>query len=179
MAGKVLLGAIAALAVAAAISAAVVLTPWEGTGQLDLNEIIATVREKFPDVNQIDTVAVKELIAKHPDVQIVDVREPAEFETSHIPGAVNVPPDTADDELLAKVRADGPVVVYCSVGWRSSILAERLQAAGRTNVANYAGSIFAWANAGEPLQSAAGNATAVHPYDRHWGRYLKPERRAF
>lgn len=175
---KVLIGAALAVSIAAA-AVAVVAWPWEGTGRLDLNEIIATVHDKFPDVKHIDTVAVKDLIAKEASVQIIDVREPDEFGTSHIPGAINVPPETPDDELLAKVRADGPVIVYCSVGWRSSILARRLQSAGRTNVSNYAGSIFAWANAEQPLQSEAGTARTVHPYDRHWGRYLKPEHRAF
>lgn len=171
---------IAAIAVTVGVGAvAFALKPWAGNGQLDLNEMIATVHEKFPDVTHIDTLGVKALIAKQPDVQIVDVREPDEFEAGHIPGAINVPPETPDEELLAKVHADGPVVVYCSVGWRSSILAQRLKAAGRTNVTNYAGSIFAWANAEQPVQSTTGTVKTVHPFDSYWGRYLKPEHRAF
>jgi rhodanese-related sulfurtransferase len=179
MSTKILIVAgIAAIAVAAGV-VAFAIKPWAGSSQLDLNEMIATVHEKFPDVTHIDTAGVKELIAKQPDVQIIDVREPDEFNASHIPGAINVPPETPDDELLAKVKADAPVIVYCSVGWRSSELAERLKAAGRSNVSNYAGSIFAWANAEQPLQSTAGTVKTVHPYDSHWGRYLKPEHRAF
>lgn len=173
------IGAGLAVVVAAAAGAAAVYKPWEGTSQLDLNEIITTVHEKFPDVTHIDTARVQQIIASRPDVQIIDVREPDEYKASHIPGAINVPPDTPDDELLDKVKADAPVIVYCSVGWRSSQLAERLQAAGRANVSNYAGSIFAWANAEQPLQSGEGTVKTVHPYDHHWGRYLKPEHRAF
>lgn len=172
---------VAGIAVIGIATAAVLFAtkPWEGTSQLDLNEMIATVHDKFPDVTHLDTAGVKDIIAKQPDVQIIDVREPDEFNASHLPGAINVPPETPDDELLSKVKADVPVIVYCSVGWRSSELAERLQAAGRTNVSNYAGSIFAWANAEQPLQSSAGTVKTVHPYDSHWGRYLKPEHRAF
>jgi rhodanese-related sulfurtransferase len=149
--------------------------------QLDLNEIIATVKQDFPDVSHIDTEAVAKLVASKDggEVQIIDVREPAEYAVSHIPGAINIPPETADDALTAAVSPDRPVIVYCSVGYRSSILAQRLQAAGRTNVSNYIGSIFAWANAGQPLQSSSGEAKSVHPYDRKWGRYLKAEYRSF
>lgn len=175
---RVLIGAGLA-ALVAVVGAAAIYKPWEGTSQLDLNEIVATVHEKFPDVTHIDTARVQQIIASRPDVQIVDVREPDEYKVSHIPGAINVPPDTTDDVLLEKLKPNAPVIVYCSVGWRSSELAERLQAAGRTDVTNYAGSIFAWANAEQPLESAAGTVKTVHPYDHHWGRYLKPEHRAF
>lgn len=149
--------------------------------QLDLNELIATVKKEFPDVTHIDTDVVAKLVSKHDGtpVQIIDVREPEEFAVSHLPGAINIPPETEDDALIAAVKPDQPVIVYCSVGYRSSILAQRLQAAGRTNVSNYIGSIFAWANAGQPLQSASGDAKNVHPYDRKWGRYLKSEYRSF
>jgi rhodanese-related sulfurtransferase len=147
---------------------------------LDLNDMIATVKQKFPDVKHIDTAAVQQLLATNGSaVQIVDVREPEEFKVSHLPGAVNVPPESSDEDVLAKIKSDNPVIVYCSVGWRSSEMAERLQAAGRANVVNYAGSIFAWANADQPLESSGGITKAVHPYDSHWGRYLKPEHRAF
>ncbi|WP_439541374.1 rhodanese-like domain-containing protein [Hyphomicrobium sp.] len=149
--------------------------------QLDLNELVVTVKEEFPDVTHIDTDGVVKLVSKQDGnpVQIIDVREPEEFAVSHLPGAINIPPETEDDALIAAVKPDQPVIVYCSVGYRSSILAQRLQAAGRTNVSNYIGSIFAWANAGQPLQSASGDAKTVHPYDRKWGRYLKPEYRSF
>jgi rhodanese-related sulfurtransferase len=149
--------------------------------QLDLNELITTVKKEFPDVTHIDTAAVAELVSKKDGnpVQIIDVREPDEFAVSHLPGAINIPPETDDEALIAAVNPDRPVIVYCSVGYRSSILAQRLQAAGRTNVSNYIGSIFAWANAGHALQTTNGEAKTVHPYDKKWGRYLKPEYRSF
>jgi rhodanese-related sulfurtransferase len=171
---------IAALAIAAAASAYVFgLGSPHANEMLDLNEMIDTVHRKFPDVKHVDTAAVEQLLKNNDAVQIVDVREPEEFKVSHLPGAINVPPESSDEDILAKIKPDHPTVVYCSVGWRSSEMAERLQATGRTNVVNYAGSIFAWANAEQPLESSGGATKAVHPYDKHWGRYLKPEHRAF
>lgn len=170
---------IAALAIAAAASAYVFGLGSQANEMLDLNEMIETVHRKFPDVKHVDTGAVEQLLKSNNAVQVIDVREPEEFKVSHLPGAINVPPETSDEDVLAKIKPDHPTVVYCSVGWRSSEMAERLQAAGRTNVVNYAGSIFAWANADQPLESSGGVAKAVHPYDKYWGRYLKPEHRAF
>ncbi len=148
--------------------------------QLDLAELIATLRNDFSDVTHLDTEDVAARLGDAPgDIQVIDVREPQEYAVSHLPGAINIPPDTPDEELLAAVSPDKQVIVYCSVGYRSSVLAQRLQAAGRTNVSNYIGSIFAWANAGHPLQASGQEAKLVHPYDRKWGRYLHQEYRSF
>jgi hypothetical protein len=70
------------------------------------------------------------------------------------------------------------VVVYCSVGWRSAALADRLLAAGLDDVHNLRGSIFDWANKGLPLVRDGEPAREVHPYGRLWGLLLRPELRA-
>ncbi len=148
--------------------------------EADLAAMISSVKLKFSDVPHVETDGVlKSLNSKtDPSPQIIDAREPAEYAVGHIAGAINVPPSTADPDLLAAIDATRPVIVYCSVGYRSAILIRRLQAAGRRNATNYAGSIFAWANAGHPLQSANGATTTVHPYDKTWGKYLVPDKRA-
>ncbi len=150
------------------------------TPETDLTAVINTVKQKFSDVPHVETDAVLKMLAPNaePAPQIIDAREPAEFAAGHLAGAINVPPRTSESDLLAAIDATRPVIVYCSVGYRSAILIRRLQAAGRTNATNYAGSIFAWANAGHPLQSVNGATTTVHPYDKTWGKYLAPERRA-
>jgi rhodanese-related sulfurtransferase len=68
-----------------------------------------------------------------------------------------------------------PVVVYCAVGYRSSALAQKLQKAGLTNVFSLDGSIFQWANEGRQLYRGSERVKEVHPYNRKWGRLLKPE----
>jgi hydroxyacylglutathione hydrolase len=69
---------------------------------------------------------------------VVDVRSPAEFAREHLPGAVNVPagdiPKRAHDFLGMP-----EVPVICGSGYRSSIAASLLEAAGVTNVLNLAG----------------------------------------
>ena len=63
------------------------------------------------------------------------------------------------------------VVVYCSVGYRSSAIAASLQELG-VSVRNLRRSIFGWANQGLPLENAAGVTLFVHPFDETWGRLL-------
>ena len=172
----------ATCAVAAAVGLALVHLPFRATNETsDLDEVISEISKEFPDVAHLDTGTMRSL-ALGPsgrNIQIVDVRAPEEFAVSHIPGAINVPIDSADSVLLEAIGADRPVIVYCSVGYRSSVVARRLHAAGRTNVRNYVGSIFAWANAGLPLEASRRRVRRVHPYNFRWGRYLKPEYRAF
>jgi rhodanese-related sulfurtransferase len=73
---------------------------------------------------------------------------------------------------------DTPVVVYCSVGYRSARVARWLGRQGFTNVRQLDGSLFAWANEGRPMVADGRSVREVHPYNDFWGRLLKPEVRS-
>lgn len=87
------------------------------------------------------------------DAVLLDVREPEEYATVHIPGAVNVPlsrlrgaaAGIADAARLADeaTTSGRPVVVYCAAGTRSAQAVEILADAGITGV-DYPGGINAW-----------------------------------
>ena len=74
---------------------------------------------------------------------------------------------------------DAPIVTYCSVGYRSSAVAERLEEQGYTRVWNLEGSIFEWANQGLPVVRDGEEVSQVHPYNRRWGRLLDKQLRAY
>jgi hydroxyacylglutathione hydrolase len=83
------------------------------------------------------------------DLQLLDVRTPGEWDDGHLPGAQY----RFLGELPEKLRGldpDRPVAVYCASGYRSSLAASILQAAGFTAVANVPGSYQAWTAAGFP-----------------------------
>lgn len=103
----------------------------------------------------------------------LDAREAREYEVSHIPDALWVGYDDFSLSRLQGVDKDQPVVVYCSVGYRSERVAEKLLKAGFTNVSNLYGGIFEWANRGYPLTDEQGPTRAVHAFDREWGKWLK------
>jgi 3-mercaptopyruvate sulfurtransferase SseA len=68
--------------------------------------------------------------------------------------------------------------VYCSVGYRSARIVERLRAAGHSDVRNLRGSIFQWANEGRPVVRGDSTVHKVHPFDATWGRLLNADLRA-
>lgn len=96
---------------------------------------------------------------------LVDARAPAEFAESHLPGAIHA----TSVDAVAAARGRRPVVVYCSVAWRSGQLADALRAQG-IDARNLRGGIFRWAREGRPLRDGAGNPTRrVHPFGFPWG----------
>jgi rhodanese-related sulfurtransferase len=107
-------------------------------------------------------------------VIIFDAREPAEYAVSHIEGAINCGYDHFDHALLDSLDKSRPVVVYCSIGYRSEKIAQKLTAAGFSKVSNLYGSIFEWVNRGYPVVDAAGRATPrIHTYNSAWGRWVR------
>ncbi|MHB8521639.1 MAG: rhodanese-like domain-containing protein [Limisphaerales bacterium] len=126
------------------------------------------VRHRFPRVRQLPP---SELAAwlndpRRPGPVLLDVRTAAEYTVSHLPGARWVSPRAKAAEVIAGLHPDHPVVVYCSLGYRSSALADRLMTAGLRGVFNLEGAIFVWANEGRALERDGQRVTAVHPY--HW-----------
>jgi rhodanese-related sulfurtransferase len=106
-------------------------------------------------------------------VILLDAREQGEYAVSHIEGAIHCGYEHFNLKALDSLDKSRPVVVYCSIGYRSEKIARRLQKAGFTNVANLYGSIFEWVNRGYPVVDARGQTTAlIHTYNRAWGRWI-------
>lgn len=140
------------------------------------------IRARFPAVAHVPTDTLQSWLDKSPkqeDLILLDVRKPEEFAVSHLQGARAASSKDEAMRILRGVPANRRIVVYCSVGYRSSELAEFLMKTGFTEVYNLEGSIFRWANEGRPVYRAEERARGVHPYDSYWGRLLnKPLRQA-
>lgn len=104
---------------------------------------------------------------------LLDTRDREEYEVSHIPGAVFVGPDF-DLKNVEGLDREKPVVVYCSVGYRSEKYGEKLLKAGFAEVSNLYGGIFEWLNAGNNV--AVGNEVLenklIHTYNASWGKFV-------
>ncbi|MCA0448275.1 MAG: rhodanese-like domain-containing protein [Proteobacteria bacterium] len=122
------------------------------------------IARAFPDVPEISADAMPV------DARVYDVREKAEYDISHIPGAIHVTPGDVPDPGGAP---DGRVIVCaCSVGLRSAKLAAALRARGWTGAVNLRGGLFRWAKEGRDMANASGPTREIHPFDKRWGKLL-------
>ena len=89
-------------------------------------------------------------------VQIVDVREPEEYDAGHLPGAVNIPRGLLEFRVDAHpILCDRgcTIVMQCQSGGRSALAAVTMQELGYKNVVNLAGGFAAWKTAGMPVET--------------------------
>jgi rhodanese-related sulfurtransferase len=135
------------------------------------------IEANFPDVPAITTDSLAQRLSDSTATRpvLLDARSPAEYDVSHLPGAHRVPPDADTIAGLDTLSRDAPIVVYCSVGYRSARITSRLQKQGFTNVSNLKGSIFRWANEGRTVVRNGNPVRTVHPYDNTWGRLLNDD----
>lgn len=101
-------------------------------------------------IPQMPIDELKLQIEEHADLQIVDVRRPAEFNVGHAPGAVNLQLSTLE-ENLGQLDPQRPTAVLCQSGYRSSAATSVLAQHGFNNLFNVIGGTTAWINAGYPL----------------------------
>lgn len=100
------------------------------------------------DMDAVAEITPAELVRAlrdDPSLQLIDVREPAEWEICHIDGARLIPLGSVVD-ALATIDRDHEVVVMCRSGKRGATAARQLAAAGFTNVRNLTGGILQWSD---------------------------------
>ena len=83
-------------------------------------------------------------------IHLVDVREAEEFAAGHVPGAVNLPLSTFKAEQLPP-PSEIPVVLMCRSGRRAGEALTIAEAAGRSDVGVYAGSMIEWTEKNGPI----------------------------
>ena len=149
-------------------------------GAPTMSQLKALVRASFPGVPQMSVEELERRLEEAPRPLVIDVREPVEYEVSHLPGAVHAQGEKIA-EAVAATAPDRPVVLYCSVGYRSSAaVADLIQSRDPEildRVWNLEGSIFEWANSGRPIYRGDNEVDHVHPYDRQWSKLLEPHLR--
>jgi rhodanese-related sulfurtransferase len=142
-----------------------------------MQDVEAAVARLLP-VPEITPAELVRRIDAGERIVLFDVREPAEYAQSRIPGAIHVLPQASAREVLAQHgarKAGATVVFYCAVGWRSGLMLQGIrQAAAEAGAAalfNLRGGVFRWYADARPLEFGPGEA-GVHPFNGGWGRLL-------
>lgn len=119
-------------------------------------DLVADARRQ---IREIDAHSFRALAGS---LTLIDVREPAEFDTGHIAGAINIPrgvlefqvgahPAVANVSDPALSHKDQPLVLVCRTGGRAALAALNLQLMGFSDVRSIAGGIGDWTAGGLPL----------------------------
>jgi rhodanese-related sulfurtransferase len=93
---------------------------------------------------------------------VIDVRQPSEFEAGHVPGSVAIGAGDLSDRLDQLPR-DRPIATICASGYRSSVAASLLRAAGFERVSWVPGGVPTWGARGLPLAYGPEGSAAERP----------------
>jgi len=152
-----------------------ILCACSGAAGSDLNAVHQSIETRFDDIGHLNADGFSQLPAD--SYVLFDVREPAEYAVSHIDGAIRVDPAMSGSDFMesfADKIAGKDVILYCSVGERSSRLASRVYSASEQSVTvhNLEKGIFGWHNDRRALMRGNDTTDKIHPYDEKWGQLV-------
>jgi rhodanese-related sulfurtransferase len=149
-----------------------------------MKNFIELVRGCLSDVEEIMPWDLVERLEANPDLLIVDVREPYEYEAMHIQGSINVPrgilesacewdyEETVPELVQARERE---VVVVCRSGYRSVLAAHSMQVLGYENVCSLQTGLRGWKDYDQALEDGAGNDVDLDDADVYFTPRIRPE----
>jgi rhodanese-related sulfurtransferase len=149
-----------------------------------MKKFLELVQNCLSDVREVMPWDLEERMQENPDLLIVDVREPYEFEAMHIAGSLNVPRGILEsacewdyEETVPElVRArDRETVVVCRSGYRSVLAAHSMQVLGYTNVVSLQTGLRGWKDYDQPLEDAEGKPVDLDDADVYFTPRLRPE----
>jgi len=126
-----------------------------------------TLQKTVPFINSI------ELKANYKEYTILDTRELNEHNTSHLENSIWIGYDDFNlYNTIKKITSNKPIVLYCSIGYRSEKIGEKLLKKGYT-VYNLYGGIFEWKNNDNLIVDDSGISTnQVHCFNQEWSKWL-------
>lgn len=140
-------------------------------GQSDFDKKLKSLYKNT--VPLIHTAELVNKISEENKVILLDTRSLEEFQVSHLPNALFLDYDKFNSKSVIPIDKNATIIVYCSVGYRSERIGEKLLMMGYKNVTNLYGGIFDWVNTGETVVNKSEVVTdSVHTYNKDWSRWL-------
>lgn len=141
-------------------------------GQDDFDKMLKSIyTESVPLIQAEELVSLQD---QQDTVLLLDSRSQQEYKVSHLENAYFVDYDNFEAENFEDTDREMPVVIYCSVGYRSEKIGEKLQKMGFQQVYNLYGGIFQWKNQGYEVVTPQGTPTdSVHTFNESWSKWLK------
>lgn len=149
-----------------------------------MKKFMHLVQDCLTEVAEIMPWDLEERLRANPEVLLLDVREPYEFEAMHIAGSLNVPRGILESACewdyeetepeLVKAR-EREIVVVCRSGNRSILAAHVLQVLGYQNVVSLQTGLRGWKDYDQPLTDGAGAAVDLDDADVYFTPRLRED----
>ncbi len=149
-----------------------------------MRKFLDLIRENLADVQELMPWEMAARVAKNPDLLIVDVREPHEYDAMHIAGSLNVPRGILESACewdyeetvpeLVEAR-DREIAVVCRSGYRSVLAVHSMQMLGYTKVFSLKTGIRGWKDNEQPLVDMNGTAVDLDEADVYFTPKLRPD----
>jgi rhodanese-related sulfurtransferase len=149
-----------------------------------MKNFLDLIKGCLSDVREIMPWDLEVRLQENPDLLIVDVREPYEFDAMHISGSLNVPRGILEsaceweyeETVPALVQArDREVVVVCRSGYRSVLATHSMQVLGYRNVVSLKTGLRGWKDYEQPLVDQAGDEVDLDDADLYFTPRLRDE----
>ncbi|WP_457191584.1 adenylyltransferase/sulfurtransferase MoeZ [Nocardioides sp. P5_E3] len=132
------------------------------TGLIDYDAFCGAVSDEAAEAAAGSTISVtqlevmlKEREEGTRDFELIDVREPNEFEINRIPGAKLIPKgEFLNGNALGDLPSDKPIVLHCKSGVRSAEVLAIVKGAGYADAVHVGGGVVAWVSQVDPSQPA-------------------------
>lgn len=142
------------------------------------------VAECLNEVEELFPWDLTERMEDNPELLLLDVREPYEFDAMHIGGAINAPRGILEscceydyEETIPELAAarEREIVVICRSGYRSVLAAHTMQRMGYKNVASLKTGMRGWNDFEQPMIDAQGQEVDIDDADDYFTTKLRPE----
>jgi rhodanese-related sulfurtransferase len=149
-----------------------------------MKNFLELIKNCLTDVREIMPWDLEARLQENPDLLIVDVREPYEFDAMHIAGSVSVPRGILEsaceweyeETIPALVQArEREVVVACRSGYRSVLAAHSLQVLGYQNVVSLKTGLRGWKDYEQPLVDRSGDAVDLDEADLYFSPRIRDD----
>jgi len=149
-----------------------------------MKRFIELISDCLTNVREIMPWDLEERLQANPDLLILDVREPYEFDAMHIPGSVNVPRGILEsacewdfEETIPElVRArEREIVVVCRSGYRSVLAVHSMQILGYQNAVSLRTGLRGWNEYEQPLVNRDDQRVELDDADDYFTAKLRPE----
>jgi rhodanese-related sulfurtransferase len=150
----------------------------------DMKNFLGLIGDCLGDVREIMPWDLEERMAENPDLLVVDVREPYEYDAMHIEGSIAAPRGILESACewdyeetipeLVKAR-EREVVVVCRSGYRSVLAAFSMHLLGYRNVCSLKTGLRGWNDYEQPLVDKAGNPVDIESADDYFTPKLRED----